>query len=420
MSNAPHTETDTPPSSPTIRQATAKASARSITVGAIFLMATSAIGSGFLTQTATFTKQLGAAFAFAILISTIIDIAVQMNVWRVIGVSGMRAQELAHRVIPGSGWVLSLLIVAGGIVFNISNMAGAGLGLNAMFGIDAKLGGLASGVIALLVFFSKRAGVALDRILIVLGTIMMVLAVYVAVSSHPPVGDALKNTVLPDRVDWLVVTTLVGGTVGGFITYAGAHRMLDSGQTGVAHAKSTAKASATAIIVTSVMRVLLFLAALGVVAGGAVIHTDGNPMADVFKAALGGIGMQAFGLVLWAASLSSLIGCSYTSATFLVPSDPRKRHRQKIVTIGLLIVSGVFFAALGTAPANLLIFAGAFNGLVLPIGFTIIIFVATFRTKSLLGGYRYPRWLLVLGIPVAVLTWFLAWQSFGGVFDLLS
>lgn len=419
MTNAPNSETGTQPA-PSLKEAAARASARSITVGAIFLMATSAIGSGFLTQTATFTKQLGAAFAFAILISTVIDIAVQMNVWRVIGVSGMRAQELAHRVIPGSGWVLSALIVAGGIVFNISNMAGAGLGLNAMFGIDAKLGGLMSGVIAILIFFSKRAGVALDRILIVLGTIMMILAIYVAVSSNPPVGDALKNTVLPERIDWLVITTLVGGTVGGFITYAGAHRMLDSGQTGVDHAKSTAKASATAIIVTTAMRVLLFLAALGVVAGGAFIDVDGNPMADVFKAALGGIGMQAFGLVLWAASLSSLIGCSYTSATFLAPSDPRKRRGQRLITIGLLLVSGILFTILGTAPAKLLIFAGAFNGLVLPIGFTIIMFVATFRAKDLLGGYRYPRWLLVCGIPVTVLTWFLAWQSFEGVFDLLG
>jgi Mn2+/Fe2+ NRAMP family transporter len=413
-------DTGTPPPSPTLKQATARASARSVTVGAIFMMATSAVGSGFLTQTATFTKQLGAAFAFAILISTIIDIAVQMNVWRVIGISGMRAQELAHRVIPGSGWVLSILIVAGGVAFNISNLAGSGLGLNAMFGIDPKLGGLLSGLLALAVFFSKRAGVTLDRIMIILGGVLLILAAYVAFSSHPPVGSALKNTVMPERVDWLVVTTLVGGTVGGFITYAGAHRLLDSGNTGPEHAKDTAKASTTAIIVTSVMRVLLFLAALGVVVSGATIATDGNPMADVFKAALGGIGVQVFGLVLWAASISSLVGCSYTSATFLMPSDPSKRRQQNFVTIFILLFAGVLYAILGTAPANLLIFAGAFNGLVLPIGFTIIMFVAAFRSKDLLHGYRYPRWLLVCGIPVAVLTWFLAWESFGGVFDLLS
>ena len=57
--------------------------------GAMFLMATSAIGPGFITQTTQFTAQLGAAFAFAILVSILIDVALQLNVWRVIGVSGL-------------------------------------------------------------------------------------------------------------------------------------------------------------------------------------------------------------------------------------------------------------------------------------------------------------------------------------------
>ena len=44
-------------------------SAASVLIGAAFLMATSAIGPGFLTQTAVFTDKLKAAFAFAILVS---------------------------------------------------------------------------------------------------------------------------------------------------------------------------------------------------------------------------------------------------------------------------------------------------------------------------------------------------------------
>ena len=55
----------------------------SVLMGAAFLMATSAIGPGFLTQTAVFTDQLKAAFAFAIVVSILIDIVVQLNVWRV-------------------------------------------------------------------------------------------------------------------------------------------------------------------------------------------------------------------------------------------------------------------------------------------------------------------------------------------------
>ncbi len=50
----------------------------SVLMGAAFLMATSAIGPGFLTQTAVFTDQLKAAFAFAIVVSILIDIVVQV------------------------------------------------------------------------------------------------------------------------------------------------------------------------------------------------------------------------------------------------------------------------------------------------------------------------------------------------------
>ena len=40
---------------------------KSAILGAAFLMATSAVGPGFLTQTATFTEKLGASFGFVIL-----------------------------------------------------------------------------------------------------------------------------------------------------------------------------------------------------------------------------------------------------------------------------------------------------------------------------------------------------------------
>ena len=79
---------------------TKRSASRGPVLGAMFLMATSAIGPGFITQTTQFTAQLGAAFAFAILASIVVDIALQMNVWRVIGVSGLRAQELGERLLP--------------------------------------------------------------------------------------------------------------------------------------------------------------------------------------------------------------------------------------------------------------------------------------------------------------------------------
>ena len=388
---------------------------RSALLGAMFLMATSAIGPGFITQTTVFTVQLGAAFAFAILVSILVDIAVQLNVWRVIGISGCRAQELAGKVLPGAGVVLAALVFLGGAVFNIGNIAGTGLGLNAMLGLDPKIGGGISAAIAVLIFLSKRAGLALDRIVVLLGAVMILLMLYVAIVAAPPVGEALKNTVLPERIDFLVITTLIGGTVGGYITYSGAHRMIVSGVTGVESVREITRSSVLGILVTCVMRVLLFLAIFGVVAGGVSLTSD-NMAAEAFGAAAGEIGVRIFGVVLWAAALTSVIGAAFTSISFVTSSQGKPRTRN-LLTVAFIAVCAVVYLFLGQAPQTLLIFAGAFNALILPFGFAILLWVA-WRRRDLLHGYRYPVWLLVVGVLAWLLTVYLAWNSLAGLAKL--
>ncbi|WP_435532241.1 NRAMP family divalent metal transporter [Rhodococcus antarcticus] len=374
----------------------------------MFLMATSAIGPGFITQTTTFTARLGAAFAFAILISILVDVAVQLNVWRVVGVSGKRVNELGNSVVPGLGWALAALVVAGGVVFNIGNIGGSGLGTEAMFGLDAKIGGAISALVAIGIFLSKKAGVALDRIVVVLGAAMILLTGYVAVVSGPPVLDALRNTIAPETVDLLVITTLIGGTVGGYITYAGAHRLLDSGLTGPSHARAIARSSVIGILVTAVMRVLLFLAVLGVVAGGVTLAKD-NPSASAFQAAAGQVGLRVFGIILWAASLTSVIGAAYTSVSFLTTRRTRERTRN-LLTVGFIAGCAVLYLVIGAAPVKLLVFAGAFNGLILPVGFTLVLWVA-WRRRDLLEGYRYPAWLLGVGVLAWLVTLYLGYAA---------
>ncbi|MEO4037687.1 NRAMP family divalent metal transporter [Micrococcus sp. 2A] len=393
---------------------------RTALLGAMFLMATSAIGPGFITQTSTFTVQLGAAFALAILVSILIDIAVQMNVWRVIGVAGLRAQELANRVLPGLGWLLSALVFIGGMVFNIGNIAGTGLGLNAMLGADALIGGAVSALIAIAIFLSKRAGAALDRIVVILGALMIALMLYVAIVSNPPVGEALTQSVNVGNLDqsmFLALATLVGGTVGGYITYAGAHRMIDSGVSGVDSVKSITNSSVLSIIITGLMRVLLFLAVLGVVASGADLGTT-NQAAHAFQAAAGEVGLRMFGVIFWAAALTSVIGASYTSVSFITKSTTSDRTRN-LLTVGFIVVCAVLYLVLRQAPTTLLVFAGAFNALILPVGFAVLLIVAAFR-RDLMGGYRYPVWLIAVGVLAWLLSVFIAVRAFQPMLQLFA
>lgn len=386
-------------------------------LGAVFLMATAAIGPGFITQTTEFTSQLGAAFALAIVISVVVDVAIQLNVWRVIGVSGRRAQDLGNAVVPGLGWVLAALVVLGGLVFNIGNVSGAGLGTRAMLGLDPRIGGAISAAIALVLFLVKRAGKVIDWVVLVLGVVMIGLTAYVAVTSDPPVLDAARNVVKPEQIGFFATVTIIGGTVGGYITYAGAHRMIDSGITGPDRVGAVTRGSISAVIVTGIMRVLLFLAILGVVAGGAKLASE-NPTASAFGHAVGSFGSHLFGIVLWAASITSIIAASYTSVSFLAGRHGMSDRWRTILVAVFIVVTGLTFVLAGAPPVTLLVFAGAFNGLILPIGVGILLWVAL-RRRDLLRGYRYPVWLFVVGVLAWLLTIYLAVKSFGGLVDLL-
>lgn len=409
---------DHPVTAPAPRSDRMSAGTRSTLLGAMFLMATSAVGPGFITQTTTFTVQLGAAFAFAIAVSIVIDIALQMNAWRVIGISGRRAQELGNLVLPGLGWVMAGFLLIGGLVFNIGNVSGAGLGTDAMFGLDPKIGGALSAAIAIGIFLSKKAGVAVDRIVVVLGVLMIVLTAYIAITSGPPVGQALRNVVLPEQVSFLAITTLVGGTIGGYIVYAGAHRLIDSHVTGPDHVRDITRGSITGIVITGIMRVVLFLAILGVVAGGADLGTE-NQAANAFQTAAGEFGLRAFGVVLWAASITSVIGASYTSVSFVTSRTRTSDRTRTLLVVAFIAVTTLAFVLIGAAPTTLLVFAGAFNGLLLPIGIAVLLYVAT-RRADLLHGYRYPRWLLAIGWLAWLLTLYLAVRSVQPVINLFA
>ena len=396
---------------------------RSSLIAAIFMMATSAIGPGFITQTATFTAKMGAAFAFGILASILIDFVVQLNVWRIVSLTRMRAADVANKAIPGSGYLLAVLVIFGGLVFNVGNIAGAGLGLNALMGLDAKWGGGLSALLAIGIFLSHRAGLAVDRLIVVLGLVMIGLTLFVAFASNPPLGEALYQTVLPDQINFATITTIVGGTVGGYITYAGAHKLLDRGTTGVENLQAVTKAALSGILVTGLMRYILFLAILGVVASGVIIDTSGqgaNPAAQAFQAAAGQIGLRVFGLILWAASITSVIGAAYTSISFITVFKPNitEQGRNRATTV-FIALSLLIFVLMGTAPAALLLFAGGFNGLILPIGLSIFIYVG-WRRSDLMDGYHFPRWLLVLGVLTCMLTWYMAIKSIGPIFAFLN
>jgi len=383
-------------------------------LGAAFLMANSSIGPGFLTQTTVFTQQLLTSFGFVILVSVVLDVGAQLNTWRILTVSELRAQDLANRLLPGLGYFLAGMVILGGFAFNIGNIAGCGLGLNVLTGLSYEQGAMLSCAVALLLFWVREVGKMLDGFTKILGTVKILLTLGIAFSAHPPLLQALHHTLLPAKVSAAAIVTIVGGTVGGYITFSGAHRLLDAGIKGIDSQAVVTRSAVSGIVISTFMRFVLFLAIVGVLSHGATLAAD-NPAASVFRAAAGEVGFRVFGVILWSAAISSVVGAAYTSVSFFKTFHPVFERYERACISVFIVLSTTIFVLIGK-PTQLLIFAGAINGLILPIALAIILVAAA--SPRLMGTYRHPRWMLAAGWVVVLIMGSLSlialWEQFVG------
>ena len=393
----------------------------SVLFGAAFLMATSAIGPGFLTQTSKFTAQYGAPLIMIILVAILMDVTAQMNIWSIIGVSGMRAQDIANKLLPGLGIFLAVIVAIGGLAFNVGNVGGVALGFNAMIGLPEKVGAVVAGCLGIIIFLNKNAKTIMDKVATVLAAVILITVLVVAVISKPPMGEVGKGLVSFGEFPTMFValTTLLGGSCGGYIPFSGAHRLVDAGVTG---ADNFRRSVTQGVLTSGIVRILLFLAVLGtcgLAAGNAAQIIDAsNPAAEAFKLAAGDLGYRLFGLCLFSAGVSSVVGAAFTSVSFLKTLHPVIAKYERQCVIGFIAFSTLMMVIVGNA-AQLLIVAGAFNGLILPI--TLGVMLIASRSKRIVGeNYNHPMWMIIPGVVVVAIALYSGVQSVPNIVNLFK
>ncbi|MFZ3538025.1 divalent metal cation transporter, partial [Vibrio harveyi] len=140
------------------------------------------------------------------------------------------------------------------------------------------------------------------------------------------------------------------------------------------------------------------LAVFGVIATGATLDSA-NPAADAFRQGAGEVGYFIFGLVLFVASITSVVGNSYMAISLIKTLFPIVARNEKVWCVGFIIIT-----SLGTVTMNmpilLLMLAGLVNSIILPIVLGMIL-VAT-RRKDIVGDYKHPVYLTFTGIAIVV------------------
>ena len=141
------------------------------------------------------------------------------------------------------------------------------------------------------------------------------------------------------------------------------------------------------------MRFILFLAAVGVVSKGIKLDAN-NPAATVFETAGGRWGLFIFGMVLWSAAISSVVGASYTSYTFIKHLQNKWIQQERIMISLFIIASTCIFVLVGK-PKDLLLMAGLVNGFILPIALAVMLIAS--RRLPVLKQFKYPIWVETAG-----------------------
>jgi Mn2+/Fe2+ NRAMP family transporter len=94
-----------------------------------------------------------------------------------------------------------------------------------------------------------------------------------------------------------------------------------------------------------------------------------------------------------------VVGASYTSVSFLRTLSARVEARQRGTIILFILLSTAVFLAVGR-PVQLLVAAGAANGLILPLALGAMLVAA--RRADIVGDYRHPVWMSAFGWAVAL------------------
>jgi len=141
------------------------------------------------------------------------------------------------------------------------------------------------------------------------------------------------------------------------------------------------------------MRILLFLATLGVISQGFLLD-PANPPASVFKLAAGDVGYKIFGLVMWSAAITSVVGCAYTSVSFIRTFSPTLEKYHRYLIIGFILFSSFIFSFIGK-PVTVLVVVGALNGLILPIVLGSLLLAA--KKERIVGSYKHSNFLFCSG-----------------------
>lgn len=396
-------------------------------LGPGLLVTAAFIGPGTVTTTSVAGTNFGFALLWAVLFAVFATVVLQEMAARLGVVSREGLGEALRTTFQNPVFkILAVLLVIvalglGNTAFEIGNITGAALGLEALSGVSPRLWAIVIGVVAFALLISGRYKV-IERVLVAMVVLMSVLFILTAIVVLRPadVGNLLAGMFVPGIPSGSLVTViaLIGTTVVPYNLFLHASSVQEKWPESVPTRRALAESrldTSLAIIIGGLITAAILAAAAAAFFGTNTEITDGATMAEQLEPLLGPAAKYAFAVGLLAAGLTSAItaplATAYAISGVLGWERDLSGVKFRLVWAAVLVI-GAALAALGQSPVAIIVLAQAANGILLPV---IAIFLLVVMNRSdLLREYRNGPLTNVLGIVVVLIA------SGLGVFRLLQ
>lgn len=382
-------------------------------LGPGLLVAAAFVGPGTVTTASVAGADFGFALLWALVFSVVAAIVLQEMAARLGVVSREGLGEALRTTFDSRAVQIAaiVLVVAaitvGNAAFQTGNLTGAALGLQAIFGGGTALWATIVAVLAA-ALLATGSYKAVERVLVWLVVLMGVVFVVTALIVTPNPLDLLAGLVprVPSG-SVLTVVALIGTTVVPYNLFLHASSVQDKWPEDVPTERAVREATLDTRLSIGVgglvTLAILTTAAAALFTQGQSVENAGD-MALQLEPLLGPAAKFFFATGLLAAGVTSSVtaplAAAYATAGALGWSRDLSDPRFKAIW-AVIIVVGVVFAFVGSSPTQVIVFAQAANGLILPV---VAVFLLVVMNRSdLLGDHvNSTRANIVGGIVVLI------------------
>ncbi len=394
------------------------------------LVAAAFIGPGTVTVCTLAGVSFGFALLWAMVVSTIATIVLQEMAARLgiisqKGLAEIIRTEIKHPVIKVGAIILILsAIVIGNAAYEAGNITGAVLGLEAGFGtptitfanlsinyLSVIIGGIAFGVL----YYGNYK--ILERVLIGLVILMSLAFLITAVITKPDILQVLKGAFVPSfpKDSTLTIIALIGTTVVPYNLFLHASLVKEKWQH-TSDLKLARKDTVIAVALGGIVSMCVIMSSAAVKTQDIANTAD---LAKGLEPLFGSLSTYVLGIGLFAAGITSAItaplAAAYVTCGCLNWSSDFKSIKFRFVWMCIILL-GMVFSSLNIKPIDVITFAQAANGILLPIiaGFLLWIMNKT----SILGPYKNNIWQNIFGLIIVLISLLLSLTTLNKVFGL--